>query len=164
MRLRTIIAMLAAAAAALALASAATAAIKSSGMRDTRYCEIFTVFLAPSPIAKVNNSYGLNNCRQGWWESLDPAARPKVRRYYQQLEGGILDPTRVAASVWDAITSLLGRSRVLLSAPPGPSPASAPMYRGEAQFQLSEQVVLRSASEPDAPDEVDTLFLGTPGD
>jgi hypothetical protein len=74
MRLRTIIAMLAAAAAALALASAATAAIKSSGMRDTRYCEIFTVFLAPSPIAKVNNSYGLNNCRQGWWESLDPAA------------------------------------------------------------------------------------------
>ena len=40
-------------------------------MRDTRYCEIFTVFLSPSPIAKVNNSYNLNNCRQGWWESLD---------------------------------------------------------------------------------------------
>ena len=40
-------------------------------MRDTRYCEIFTIFLSPSPIAKVNNSYGLNNCRQGWWESLD---------------------------------------------------------------------------------------------
>ena len=77
---------------------------------------------------------------------------------------GILDPTRVAASVWDAITNLLGRSRALLSAPPGPSPAAAPMYRGEAQFQLSEQVVLRSAAEPDAPDEVDTLFLGTPGD
>ena len=95
---------------------------------------------------------------------LDPAARPKVRRYYQQLEGGILDPTRVAASVWDAITNLLGRSRALLSAPPGPPPAAAPMYRGEAQFQLSEQVVLRSAAEPDAPDEVDTLFLGTPGD
>lgn len=95
---------------------------------------------------------------------LDPVARPKVRRYYQQLEGGILDPTRVAASVWDAITNLLGRSRALLSAPPGPAPAAAPMYRGEAQFHISEQVVLRSASEPDAPDEVDALFLGTPGD
>ena len=95
---------------------------------------------------------------------LDPSARPKVRRYYQQLEGGILDPTRVAASVWDAITNLLGRSRALLSAPPDPSPAAAPMYRGEAQFQISEQVVMRSAAEPDAPDEVDTLFLGTPGD
>jgi hypothetical protein len=95
---------------------------------------------------------------------LDPAARPKVRRYYQQLEGGILDPTRVAASVWDAITNLLGRSRALLSAPPGPSPAAAPMYRGEAQFAISERVLSRSAPEPDAPDEVDTLFLGTPGD
>ena len=43
-------------------------------MRDTRYCEIFTVFLSPSPTAKVNNSNGLNNCRQGWWESLDTTA------------------------------------------------------------------------------------------
>jgi hypothetical protein len=74
MRLRTTIAMLVAALATLALASTAGAAIKSSGMRDTRYCEIFTIFLSPSPIAKVNNSYGLNNCRQGWWASLDPTA------------------------------------------------------------------------------------------
>ena len=35
---------------------------------------------------------------------IRPDARPKVRRYYQQLEGGVLDPSRVAASVWDAIT------------------------------------------------------------
>lgn len=95
---------------------------------------------------------------------LDPAARPKVKRYYQQLEAGILDPTRVAASVWDAITGLLGRSRALLSAPPGPPPAASPMYRGEVQFSLSERVVLRSAAEPEAPDEVDALFLGAPGD
>jgi hypothetical protein len=38
------------------------------------------------------------------------------------------------------------------------------MYRGEAQFTISERVLSRSAPEPDAPDEVDTLFLGTPGD
>ena len=95
---------------------------------------------------------------------IDPGARPKVRRYYPQLEGGILDPTRVAASVWDAITGLLGRSRALLSAPPGLSPAAAPMYRGEAQFSLSKTAVLRSAPEPEAPDEVDELFLGKPGD
>jgi hypothetical protein len=73
MRLRTAIAALTAVA-ALAIASSAAGAIKTSGMRDTRYCEIFTVFLAPAPVAKVNNSYGLNKCRQGWWESLDPAA------------------------------------------------------------------------------------------
>ena len=35
---------------------------------------------------------------------IQPDARPKVRRYYQQLEGGVLDPSRVAAAVWDAIT------------------------------------------------------------
>jgi hypothetical protein len=92
---------------------------------------------------------------------LDPAARPKVRRYYQQLEGGILDPTRVAASVWDAITGLLGRSRALLSAPPG-APAAAPMFRSDAQLSLPERLVLRSAAEPEPPDEVDALFLGDP--
>ncbi|KAA0275087.1 MAG: hypothetical protein EDQ89_01000 [Acidobacteria bacterium] len=74
MRLRTTVALLAAALATLTMASAAGAAIKDSGMRDTRYCEIFTVFLSPAPIARINNSYGLNNCRQGWWESLDAAA------------------------------------------------------------------------------------------
>ena len=91
---------------------------------------------------------------------LDPAARPKVKRYYQQLEAGILDPTRVASSVWDAITGLLGRSRALLSAPPGPPPAAAPMYRSDAQLAISERLVTPLASEPEVPDEVDALFLG----
>jgi hypothetical protein len=40
-------------------------------MRDQRYCEIFTIFLAPSPVARVNNTYGLNRCPQRWWDSLD---------------------------------------------------------------------------------------------
>jgi hypothetical protein len=93
---------------------------------------------------------------------LDPVARPKVRRYYQQLEGGILDPTRVAAPVWDAITQLLGRSRALLSAPQGPPPAAAPMYRGEAMFRLREGPMPLAASDPSPPDEVDALFLGVP--
>ena len=94
---------------------------------------------------------------------LAPEARPRVRRYYQQLEGGILDPTRVAASVWDVITGLLGRSRALLSAPAGPAPASPPMYRADASFHLQERLVVLSAAEPPSPlDEVDALFLGEP--
>ena len=90
---------------------------------------------------------------------LDPEARPKVRRYYQQLEGGILDPTRVAASVWDVITGLLGRSRAVLSAPVVGAEA-APMYRAEtaaALFELQERV-----AEPEPPDQVDALFVGEP--
>ena len=74
MRLKTAAGLLACALAATALAAPAQASISSTDMRDTRYCEIFTVFLSPSPIAKVNNSYGLNNCRQGWWDSLDAGA------------------------------------------------------------------------------------------
>ena len=94
---------------------------------------------------------------------LAPEARPRVRRYYQQLEGGILDPTRVAASVWDVLTGLLGRSRALLSAPAGPAPAAAPMYRTHASFDLQERLVTLSAAEPPSPpDEVDALFLGEP--
>lgn len=95
---------------------------------------------------------------------LDPGARPRVRRYYQQLEGGILDPSRVATSVWDAITGLLGRSRALLSAPPGPAPAAAPMFRADALFQLGRSAATAPAPEPEPPDEVDALFLGADPD
>lgn len=71
MRLKTATGLLACAIALAASAGSAQAEIQSSGVRDQRYCEIFTVFLSPSPVARVNNSYGLNRCRQGWWDSLD---------------------------------------------------------------------------------------------
>jgi hypothetical protein len=94
---------------------------------------------------------------------LDPEARPKVRRYYQQLEGGILDPSLVAASVWDVVTGLLGRSRAVLSAPVTGAQA-APMYRAEGQFMLAEPLVQGEAPAPTPTDEVDALFLGEPAE
>jgi hypothetical protein len=96
--------------------------------------------------------------------AIRPDARAKVRRYYQQLEAGILDPTRVAESVWDAITGLLGRPRAVLSAAPDVTPAAAPMYRADRLFELRDTQVLisRAAPEPEPPDEVDALFLGPP--
>ena len=93
-----------------------------------------------------------------------PPVRPKGRRYYQQLEGGMLDPTHVAETVWAAITRVLGRSRALLSAPSGPAPAAAPMYRADALVVLDEQLVPRAAPEPSQSDMVDALFLGEPAD
>ena len=94
---------------------------------------------------------------------IPPEGRAKARRYYQQLEGGILDPSRVATSVWDAITSLLGRTRAVLSAPVS-GPAAAPMYRADVLFQLETHPALVGppAAEPEPPDEVDVLFLGEP--
>ena len=95
---------------------------------------------------------------------IRPDARAKVRRYYQQLEGGMLDPTHVAESVWAAITRVMGRSRTLLSAPSGPAPAAAPMYRADPLVVLDEQLVSRAAPEPRQSDMVDALFLGEPAD
>jgi hypothetical protein len=94
---------------------------------------------------------------------IDPEARPRVRRYYQQLEGGILDPSRVAASVWDVLTGLLGRSRGVLSAPVSGAQA-APMYRGEPQSQLDRGPMPLAAPESTPPDEIDALFLGDPAE
>jgi hypothetical protein len=90
-------------------------------------------------------------------------ARPKVRRYYQQLEGGVLDPSRVAGSVWDAITGLLGRPRWSLIAPRIDTMLlqAKPMYRADKLFDPTELPTLSaSMSEPEPPDEVDALFLG----
>lgn len=89
---------------------------------------------------------------------LRPESKGKVRRYYQQLEGGILDPHPVADTVWDAITGLLGRSRAVFSASRGPIVAAAPMYRADRLFEPA--LVAESRSEPEPPDEVDELFLG----
>jgi hypothetical protein len=93
-----------------------------------------------------------------------PESRPKVRRYYQQLEGGILDPSRVGTSVWDAITGILGRSRAALTAPSlGVGPSAAPMYRADRLFEPGEVPTLSaSMTEPEPPDDVDALFLGDP--
>lgn len=74
MGLKTLAGLIACALALGALASSAQAEIHGDHMRGKRYCEIFTVFLSPSPIARINNTSGLNNCRQGWWDSLDTAA------------------------------------------------------------------------------------------
>jgi hypothetical protein len=95
---------------------------------------------------------------------IRPDARAKVRRYYQQLEAGVLDPTGVAASVWDAITGLLGGSRASLTAPSLGTAASAPpMYRADRLFEPGAMPALSaSAKEPDPPDDVDALFLGGP--
>ena len=96
---------------------------------------------------------------------LQPDLRAKVRRYYQQLEGGVLDPEPVAASVWDAIIALLGRSREALTVPHAGLPSASPMYRADRLFEPGEVLVLAERLvDPEPLDEVDALFLGEPHD
>ena len=84
---------------------------------------------------------------------IQPDARPKVRRYYQQLEGGVLDPAPVAASVWDAISALLGRSRESLTVPHvGIASSASPMYRADKLFEPGDMPALvRDSSSRSRP-------------
>ncbi len=54
--------------------SASAAGASLNGIRDARYCEIFTVVTEPSPVATVWNTLGLNRCPRAWWDGLDPNA------------------------------------------------------------------------------------------
>jgi hypothetical protein len=112
---------------------------------------------------------------------LPSAAGAKVRRYYQELELGKLDPSRVAASVWEALAGLLGADAKLLARVPSRAPAPAPMF--QADYRLSrhspakhrewhrrsaEGFNLRRKESPasrrSGPDEVDRLFGVDPSD
>ena len=99
---------------------------------------------------------------------LGESARPKVRRYYQQLELGQLDASGVAASVWDALTGLLGRDARRLAVFQPAAPAAQAMYRAvTADYDMpmgaAAPAAKVQADEPE-PDEVDRLFGITPAD
>ena len=87
-----------------------------------------------------------------------------MRRYYQELELGQLDPAGVAASVWDALTGLLGRDARGLAAVPPPAPQAAAMYRAANVDHDSTTSQCRAWPDPSPPDEVDRLFGVTSDD
>jgi len=89
---------------------------------------------------------------------LDPAKRAKVKRYYQRLEGGLLEPSRVSRKVWNVLTALVG-------------PRSEELAAWHVRPAAAETVYLRAAEPAAAPpqfaepgdeeaDEIDLLFLG----
>lgn len=95
--------------------------------------------------------------------SLPERARAKVRRYYQDLELGQLDPAGVGVSVWVALASLLGCDARGLAAMP-PTAISAPaMYRdANVDHDIPFDTLPMSSLSLDEPesglDEVDRLF------
>jgi hypothetical protein len=95
---------------------------------------------------------------------LPAVSRGKVRRYYQMLEAGTLDPLGVAARVWDVLAEIFGR-RVEALARDGlirPGVAAPAMYRRtDAALDVAELAASpRAAIEAEPRDEIDELFLG----
>jgi len=98
--------------------------------------------------------------------------RPRLRRYYQRLEGGVLDPHRIDERVWNALQALFATSvrnliRPLVTRQGGSAMA---YYRrtvsreGPAMLQASapaEPAIVADADPPPAErDALDRLFLG----
>jgi hypothetical protein len=90
---------------------------------------------------------------------LEPKKKAKVMGYYEQLEAGALNATRVDGRVWDVLADMLNvRARDLLTSGPStvhflgaPSAArSRPMMAATRAFEAAE--------EPE--DEIDRLFQG----
>ena len=96
---------------------------------------------------------------------------PRLKRYYQQLEGGVLDPHPIDERVWDALrgvfsTSVRNLIRPLVTRRGGSAMAyyrttSAETF-GSLRVQGPPEAALVAAADPApaARDALDRLFLG----
>src|SRR5919108_1326944 len=91
---------------------------------------------------------------------LDRAKRSKVKRYYHELESGLLEPRRVDARVWEVLAEAL-RARVsdLVSWRPRPLQLDAAYYRVDVAAGAPMSIPARAEpAERPEPDEIDRLF------
>jgi hypothetical protein len=87
---------------------------------------------------------------------LDVDAAAKVRRYYEALESGLLEPARVDRRVWAGLAELLGaRVADLRSWRPRPPGFAA---AGPARVGVPMAAMSRPAELEEPEDEVDRLF------
>ena len=109
---------------------------------------------------------------------LEVDDRPRLRRYYQRLEGGILDPHPVDERVWRALRDVFGTSVRTMIRPLATRQGGSAMayYRrtGSASSAASllpslaaratpgePQAAADHDPAPDGRDELDRLFLGS---
>jgi hypothetical protein len=95
---------------------------------------------------------------------LPPAASPKVKRYYADLENGLLSARRLAPDVYAALARVLAADEQELR---GAARFSSPLARSEARaFARATNAPGRLAAPMKKPDwdRVDALFLGSTDD
>jgi hypothetical protein len=89
--------------------------------------------------------------------ALNPAKRAKVKRYYQRLEQGLLDPGRVSRKVIAVVKGLVGERTTDALAWQAPELRVEPAYfRARVEMTTAANAV----AEPEAEDEIDRLFTG----
>jgi hypothetical protein len=106
-------------------------------------------------------------------ERLDVEDVPRLKRYYQRLEGGTLDPRPVDQRVWDALRGLFVTNvRAIVrpvTTPTGESATAFYRRTGEPRSmraasapppELHERPAMSADPAPPTRDELDRLFLG----
>jgi hypothetical protein len=96
---------------------------------------------------------------------LERGKRRKVRRYYEELEAGLVDPVKVDQRVWEVIAERLHESVEGLLSVPQPRTVGIARVGSEASPRPPRRAVRRSPTTSampgsDAWDEVDELFRG----
>jgi hypothetical protein len=108
-------------------------------------------------------------------ERLDVDDVPRLKRYYQRLEGGILDPRRVDERVWEALrelfvtnvraivrplTTMTGESAMAYYRRGGEPTPDLALPSAASRTELHERLAAPREASPPERDELDRLFLG----
>jgi hypothetical protein len=98
---------------------------------------------------------------------LSVGRRAKVRRYYHELETGLLEPRGVDRRVWEALGQVLGASVSDLAGWRGRPIKAGPAFRMSRNAMLDQDAVftsaLSAAAAEEDEDEVDRLFRSGAG-
>ena len=129
--------------------------------------ELLDAFLEPEPgllVLRRRRGLRVDEVVDALAKRLAIKNRAKLKTRYQELEGGLLDPRRVNAKVWDALRAAVGPAAAEAAAwgRAAPEP-SAPAFRIK-QAPLFEPAPMAEARDVvesrhgEALDEVDRLF------
>jgi hypothetical protein len=89
---------------------------------------------------------------------IDAKRHPRLKWQYQRLEGGTLDPTAVAARVWQALSEIFAAQVDDLAGAWRPPPAPRAAFLRAAPLTTSADRPPTPGLDPD--EEIDSLFAG----
>ncbi len=90
---------------------------------------------------------------------LDERKKDKVKRYYHELEAGLLESERVDRRVWDVLAETLGaKVGDLLGWRPRLTGLAAPALARSSQPMMAVMRVPERSEEPEPEDDIDRLF------
>jgi hypothetical protein len=128
---------------------------------DEQAVELFEAWQAgESPLLRLRMAKGLTRdavvAALARTLGLDVKKKDKVKRYYQELEAGLLEPERVDRRVWDVLAETVGARAVDLAWRPPRLEVSATAFVRSSRPMLAAMRAQEPSQDPE--DEIDRLF------